>query len=562
MARYLVVGGVAGGASVAARLRRLGEKDEIIMFEKGENVSFSNCCLPYHLSGVIEQADDLVLMSPEIFWKQYRIDARVHNEVLSINREEKAVEVKGADGKTYTEHYDKLILSPGMTAAVPPIEGVDKIPHFVLKNVTDVKKIASALKDIKPKNIAVVGAGYIGIEVMENLHSAGYDVTLVEDAPQALTMFDEDIAQIIHKEIYDNDIHTHFGHRVVRCEENKIILENGREIEAQLVIYAVGGRPQSDLAKSAGLALTESGAIKTDRNFVTSDPHIYAVGDAIDVLNGISHEFMHLPLAGPAQKQAYSVANHIHGKKVVNRGYVGSSVIKVFDLVVASTGLNERTLKALGKAYEFAYVIPNDKVGLMPSAQPIHLKLLFDAVTGKIYGAQATGHGIADKRIDVIATALKFNATVTDLKDLELAYAPPFGTAKDVVNFAGYVGENILTNVFKQIPVSEVRKLVEEKACIVDVREEDEFALGHIKSALNIPLSQIRERLSEIPADRPVYLHCRSAQRSYNALLILQQEGYENVYNISGSYLGICCYEYFRDKTEDREPIVTAYNFL
>ncbi|EOD00976.1 FAD-dependent oxidoreductase [Caldisalinibacter kiritimatiensis] len=562
--KYLVVGGVAGGASAAARLRRLNEEDKVIIFERDPHVSFSNCCLPYHLSGTVEESESLVLMNPEKFLKQYNIEARVHNEVVDIDREKKEVKVRNVlTGEEYTESYDKLILSPGAKPIVPPIKGIEDVNVYTVRNVIDIEKLNKSVKEMGKCKVSVIGGGFIGVEVAENLREAGYDVTLVEAMPHIMKPFDYDMAQILHKELHDHGVNLIVGDKVSAFEKDTVILESGNKIEAQVVVMAIGVAPVTELAEKAGLEIGETRAIKVDQNYKTSDKDIYAVGDAIEVHHALTGRTTRLPLAGPAQKQARQVADHIHGRVVRNTGYIGSSVLKCFDYNAASTGLNEEMIEAfnLDIKYEVVKVIPGDKVGLMPGCEPVHFKLLFEIPTGKVLGAQAVGKGNVDKRIDVIATAIKFGATVDDLRDLELCYAPPFGTAKDVVNFAGYVATNILHGDFKQVREKDIRGLVQSGACIIDVREKDEYELSHIKGAKNIPLSELRQRLDEIPKDEPVYLHCRSAQRSYNAVMALQHLGFENVYNISGGFLGLSFYEYFNDQTTDREMIVTDYNF-
>lgn len=562
--KILIVGGVAGGASTAARLRRLSEEDRIIMFEKGPHVSFSNCALPYHLSGTIGEDNRLVLMSPEKFLKQYNIEARVNNEVISINREDKLVKIKDLiTGEIYEEYYDKLVLSPGAKPIIPNIEGIDKVNVFTIRNVLDIDKLNRFIKDNDIKDVAVIGGGYIGVEAAENLNKAGYNVSLIEATDQILKPFDYDMVQILHKEIYDHGINLVVLDKVTSFGENKVLLQSGKEIKACAVVMAIGVSPETNLAREAGLEIGETGALSVDQNYRTIDKDIYAVGDAIEVYNSLTNSKAKISLAGPAQKEARNVADHINGLPVLNKGYIGSSAIKVFDYNGASTGLNESLIKALDMKIQYGIVkiAVSDKVGIMPGSSVMHFKLLYEIPTGKILGAQAIGKGDATKRIDVIATAIKFGATVDDLRDLELCYAPPFSTAKDVVNYAGYIGSNLLRGTFKQVNVDKVRELVESGAYIIDVREEGEFERGHIKGAKNIPLSQLRERVNEIPKDIPVYVHCRSGQRSYNATLALQNLGYDNITNITGSFLEISLYEYFNDKTMDREPIVTEYNF-
>ncbi len=562
--KILIIGGVAGGASAAARLRRHSEEDEIIMFERGLHVSFSNCSLPYYLSGVVEEAEDLVLMDPELFLKQYNIDARVNSEVISIDRLNKTVRVKRTDKEEeYTETYDKLILSPGASPIVPKLEGIDLVNLFTVRNVVDIARLKEFAKEMPSKDITVIGGGFIGVEVAENLSEGGYKVTLIEAANQILRPFDYDMVQIFHKVLMDHQVDLILGDKVERFEKNKVILASGKAVDTSAVVMAIGVTPETYLAKEAGLQIGETGAIAVNKNYQTSDPDIYAVGDAIEVYHALTHTKTKISLAGPALKQARSVADHINGKTTLNKGYIGSSAIKVFEYNGASTGLNEGLIKALNMNidYDIVRIILSDKVGLMPDAAPMHFKLLFEVPTGKILGAQAIGKGDVTKRIDIIATAIKYGGTVEDLKDLELSYAPPFSTAKDIVNYAGYVGSNLLNGAYKQVNVDKVRELVEKGSTIIDVRETHEYKRGHIKGAINIPLSELRHRINEIPRDKPVYLHCRTGQRSYNATLALQNIGFDNIINITGSFLGLSFYEYYNDKVSNREPIVTEYNF-
>ncbi|HOK63492.1 MAG TPA: FAD-dependent oxidoreductase [Soehngenia sp.] len=562
--KVVIVGGVAGGATAAARVRRLSEECEIIMLEKGPHVSFSNCSLPYHLSGLIKDHEDLVMMKPDDFYNQYRIDARIYNEVTEIDRQNKRVKVKNVvTGEEYYETYDKLVLSPGATPIVPPFEGLDKVNYFTIRNVVDVAKLNSFLKDNASKDVVVIGGGFIGVEVCENLKLGGYDVTLIEATPQIMNVFDYDMAQILHKEMIDNHVNLIVNDKVMKFEKDEVLLESNKRIHADAVVIAIGVAPDTRLAEKAGLKIGDTRAIEVNHNYQTSDPDIYAVGDAIEAYNTLTNKRARLALAGPALRQARSAADHMFGKSADNMGVIGSSAIKLFDLNAAVTGLTENSIKSnnLGITYDSIMIIPNDKVGLMPDVNPMHFKLIFEVPTGRILGAQAIGKGNVDKRVDIIATLIRFNGTLYDLKEMELCYAPPFSTARDVVNIAALVGINILENNYRQVHVSEVRNLVESGAYIIDVREKEEYEEGHIVNAVNIPLSEIRNRTNEIPTDRPVYLHCRSSQRSYNALTALQHLGFKNLYNISGSFMGICFYEYFNDVTTNRKPIVTKYNF-
>jgi len=561
--RILIIGGVAGGASVAARVRRIDGSAEVIMFEKGPDVSFSNCSLPFYLSGIVDDSNKLIMMTPLRFKSQYDIEARVNSEVIKINKQEKNILVKNLlTGKEYEEDYDKLVLSPGANAILPKsIEGITGANVFSVRNVVDIKKLHSYIVDNKINDVAVVGGGFIGVEVAENLRLVGKNVSIIEALDQIMAPFDYDMAQILHKEMMDRGITLILSDGVKKIEKGFVELQSGRKVVAGAVVMAIGVAPETGLAKAAGLEVGITGAIKVDHNYLTNDKDIYAVGDAIEVYSKLTHKPSRLALAGPAQRQARAVADHMYGLPHNNAGVIGSSVVQIFDLCAACTGLSEKAAKAAGIGCDFVYVIPGDKVSLMPKSNPIHFKLVYEYPTGKILGAQAIGKGNVDKRIDVIAAIITMGGTLEDLKELELCYAPLFGTAKDVVNYAALVGLNLLYGRFKQITVARTRELVENNAYIVDVREKNEFANGHLTNAVNIPLSELRGRVDEIPHDQPVYLHCRSGQRSYNAVMALQNLGYDNVINMSGSYLGICCYEYYQDQITGREKIVTAYNF-
>ena len=561
--RILIIGGVAGGASVAARARRLDAGAEIIMFERGPHVSFSNCSLPYYLSGVVGNSDALLMMSPEKFKKSYDIDARVNSEVTAINRDKKTIEIKNTlTGDVHEEAYDVLVMAPGASPVKPrSIGGIDGKNVYTVRNVADIVHLKDGLEAAGAENTAVIGGGFIGIEVAENLAKAGKKVTVVEAMSQILAPFDYDMVQMLHKELLDNGVSLIVEDGVKTIEEKQITLASGKTVPADAVILAIGVAPETGLAKAAGLEIGETGGILVDHNYRTSDKNIYAVGDAIEVFDRMTGKPSRLALAGPALRQARAAADAMYGIPDDNRGVIGSCALRVFGLNAAATGLNERNARKAGIPCDFVYVIPGDKVGIMPGSTPMHFKLVFEVPTGRILGAQAIGRGNVDKRVDVIAAMVSMNGTIRDLKNLELCYSPVFGTARDVVNQAALVAENILYGRFRQVPVTQVRSLVEEQAFIVDVREKGEYEAGHLKGSVNIPLSELRERTDEIPKDRPVYLHCRSSQRSYNALMALQGRGYENVVNISGSFLGICLYEYYNDVAMGREKIVTEYNF-
>ncbi|MBO6236326.1 MAG: FAD-dependent oxidoreductase [Schwartzia sp.] len=561
--RILIVGGVTGGASAAARLRRLDESAEIIIFERGPHVSYSNCSLPYFLNRVVPDSSSLLMVTPERFKKQYNIEVRTENEVISINRATKMIRVKRiVDGMEYEEHYDVLILSPGAEPIRPKsIEGIDHDNVVSVRSVVDIEKLDHWLLSHDVKDVAVVGGGFIGCEVAENLRESGRNVTLIEAMPQIMMPFDFDMAQILHKEMLDHGIKLVLKDGVKRIAENNLELASGRKIAAGAVVLAIGVHPETELAKVAGLEIGKTGGIRVNHNYQTNDSSIYAVGDAIEVFHRLTRQWTRLALAWPAQMQGRAVADHISGLSHRAKGVIGSSVLRVFDLYAACTGLSVRAAKEAGIPCESSYVIPADKVSLMPGSAPIHLKLVFETPTGRILGAQAIGKDAADRRIDVIAALISMGGTLEDLKETELCYAPVSGTAKDAVHMAALVGLNLLDGRFHQVPVSSVRGLVESGAYIVDVREKGEYEASHLKNAVNIPLSELRNRMGEIPKDCPVYLHCRSSQRSYNAIMALQQNGFDNVINIAGSYLGICLYEYAQDVLECREKIVTAYNF-
>ena len=561
--RILIIGGVAGGASVAARARRLDAGAEIIMFERGPHVSFSNCSLPYYLSGVVGDSDALLMMSPEKFKKSYDIDARVNSEVMAINRDKKTIEIKNTlTGDVHEEAYDVLVMAPGASPVKPrSIGGIDGKNVYTVRNVADIVHLKDGLEAAGAENTAVIGGGFIGIEVAENLAKAGKKVTVVEAMCQILAPFDYDMVQMLHKELLDNGVSLIVDDGVKTIEEKQITLASGKTVPADAVILAIGVAPETGLEKAAGLEIGETGGILVDHNYRTSDKNIYEVGDAIEVFDRMTGKPSRLALAGPALRQARAAADAMYGIPNDNRGVIGSCALRVFGLNAAATGLNERNARKAGIPCDSVYVIPGDKVGIMPGSAPMHFKLVFEVPTGRILGAQAIGRGNVDKRVDVIAAMVSMNGTIRDLKNLELCYSPVFGTARDVVNQAALVAENILYGRFRQVPVTQVRSLVEEQAFIVDVREKGEYEAGHLKGSVNIPLSELRERTDEIPKDRPVYLHCRSSQRSYNALMALQGRGYENVVNISGSFLGICLYEYYNDVAMGREKIVTEYNF-
>lgn len=564
--KLVVVGGVAGGASAAARVRRLDEKAEIKVFERGRDVSYSNCSLPYYLGGLVESSDDLVMMTPESFKAKHNIDVQVNHEVTAIDRGAKQVTVRNTvTGQIFTESYDKLVLSPGASPIMPKsIQGIDRDNVFSVRNVDDVIRIKALLDRSGVNDVVVVGGGFIGIEVAENLKKIGKNVAIVEGLGQIMAPFDYDMVQFLEKELYDNGIALHLNSTLTAIKDGRITAvkdDKAFTLPADAVIMAIGVAPETGLARDAGLEIGQTRGIKVNEYFQTNDPDIYAVGDAIESFNAQTGLPGRLALAGPAQKQARIAANHMYGIDTPYKGYYGSSCIRIFSLNAASTGLNEKTATAAGIKFDSVFVCPNDKVGIMPEANYMAFKLLFEVPTGKLLGAQAIGKGDATKRVDSIAALISMGGDLDDLANFEHCYAPLFSTAKDVIHMAGLVAGNVLSGKLKQVHVSEVRSLVESGAYILDVREADEYAQSHIKGAHNIPATELRQHLDEIPRDVPVYLHCRTSQRSYYAYCALTGNGFDNLVNISGSFLGLCLYEYFNDKTTGRAPIVTDYNF-
>ncbi len=562
----VVVGGVAGGASAAARIRRLDESAEIVIFERGENISYSNCCLPYYLSGTVASSDDLIMMTPEELGQRFRIDVRVKSEVTAIDRAKKTVTVlDAASGKTYCQRYDKLVLSPGARPLVPrSIAGTDRPNVFTIRSVSDVCRLKAYLDEQGAKRVVVAGGGFIGVEAAENLQLSGRQITLVEMAGQILQPFDFDMAQLLHRELEENGVALLLHTQLNEIADGYVIVrKHGGEqaLPADAVVLALGVAPETALARDAGLTLGQHGGIRVDKNYQTSDPDIYAVGDAAEVfLPQLRSEGL-LALAGPAQLAARAAADHICGRQNDNPGFISAFCLRVFGQNAAAVGLTEAAAKQAGYACDSVSVFPADRVGIMPGSSYLAVKLVFEVPTGTLLGAQAIGAGDAVGRMNVIAALLRLHGKIRDLKDLNLCYSPVYSTAKDPVNQAALVAQNVLDGTLRQVHVDQVRELVARGAYILDVREASEFAAGHLNGAHNIPLSQLRERLGEIPREIPVYVHCRSGQRSYYALCCLQGHGFQNVINISGSYLGVSLYEAFTDKAESRAPILDHYNF-
>lgn len=557
--KIVIVGGVGGGASAAARARRLDESAQITMYEKGPDVSFSNCSLPYHLSGLIPDADDIILKTPVQFKNQYNIDAEVNSEVINVDPVAKLVTIKDTlSGKLRKANYDELILSPGAQPIMPQsIQGIDRANVFSVRNVVDIKAIQAYLTDNKVTDVAVIGGGFIGLEVCENIAQTKRTVSLIEASKHVLPTIDDDFAQLVQKQLYDHQVNVVVEDALTEINSDNIILKSGKTIRAQAVIMAIGVSPETKLATQIGCELGVTRSIAVDQHFETSVPDVYAVGDAIEVTNMQTRQKTRLALAFPAQMEARDAVDHIYGRPTENKGVIGSQVIHLFDINVASTGLTEEICQRDQIEYRCATVIPQNRVSVMPDTSPIFLKLIFGYPSGEILGAQALGKSGVDKQIDVIATLISMHGHVSDLTHLELAYSPWFSTAKNAVNIVGLVAENILHDEYRQVPVTKVRSLVESGAFIIDAREPNEYASGHITTSHNIPLSQFRQRLDEIPTDKPVYVHCQSSQRSYNMVRALDNLGFKNITNISGSFLELSEYEYFRDHTTDRQSIIT-----
>lgn len=542
--KVVIVGGVAGGATTAARLRRNDEFAEIIMFERGEYISFANCGLPYHIGGVIPSRDSLIVQSVEDMSKKFNVDIRTFSEVIEIDKDNKMVTVREVEtGKTYTESYDKLVLSTGAQPIKPPIKGIEESTNvFTLRNIPDMDLIMKHIKDNKPKRAVVIGGGFIGVEVLENLHHLGLRVTLVEMAPQVMAMFDFEMAQIIHQHIVDQGagLILNDGVKAFSDHGSKITLTSGTVLQSDLTILAIGVRPDNQLAKQVGLTLNHRGGIEVDQHFLTSDKNIYAIGDVIDVEQIVSGETMSIALAGPANKQARFVADHICGSKDIYPGTIATSAAKIFEKNVASVGINEKALKRLGKKYKAIHLHPTSHASYYPGAEPISMKVMFDPETEEIYGAQAVGGEGVDKRIDVLATAIFGKIKVTDLRHLDLAYAPPFSSAKDPVNMVGFIADNILNQKVEVVTWQEMSELASKGARVIDIRERAEHLIEHLPGSINIPLSELRQRLDEIPKDEMIYVYCQVGQRGYTAARLLIQHGYQ-VKNLDGGFKSYSC---------------------
>lgn len=541
MPKYLIVGGVAGGMSCAARLRRLSEDSKIIVFERGEFISFANCGLPYYIGGKITEKSALTLQTPEGFKNRFNVDVRVFSEVVKIDTAAKKITVKDISiGREYEETYDKLILSPGAAPVVPVIPGIKHSAIFTLRNIPDTIKIQKFIETKKPSTVIVIGGGYIGLEMAENLTNAGINVTVVEALPQVLNVIDPDIAAMAAISLKNHKVNLKVNTGgVLSFTDNegkvKALLVNGLEVKADMVIWSAGVAPEIKLAKEAGLKTNRG--IVVDEHLRTSDENIYAVGDAIEVKNLVTGQMAVIPLAGPANKQGRMAAdNIIDGNKRVYKGTLGASVLKIFNMTVAAVGASSKTLEALKIPYETVTVHPHSHAGYYPGASSMTLKLIFSPIDGRILGAQAAGVEFVEKKIDVISAIMGLNGTVYDLMEFEQCYAPPYSSAKDAVNMAGFVAENVISGKIMTITWEKVLANLND-FFILDVRSNGECGQGMAPGAVNIPADDLRRRLGEIPKGKKIAVNCGVGIRSYIAVRILMQSGFKEVYNISGGYI-------------------------
>lgn len=536
--KTIIVGGVAGGMSAATRLRRLDENREIIVLEKSEYVSFANCGLPYYVGQEIVERSELIVQSPEQLKARFQLDVRVRNEVIAINTDKKEVMVLH-DGKTYVEAYDELILSPGAKPIVPRISGVDENTKlYTVRNIPDIDKIMQRLDD-SIRSVVVLGAGFIGLEMAENLHKRGLDVTIVDRLPHVLSSVDIEMATFLHKEIERNGIHLLLEKQVneIHKDGKQLVLSDGGVIDTDMIVFSIGVQADTGFASAAGIATTDRGNIIIDENYETNIKDIYAVGDATVSKHWITKQPVMIALASPANRQGRQVADVIvNHKRNVNKGNLGTAIVRICDQVLAFTGLNERQLKEVGYNYAVLHTQSKDHAGYYPGSTNMDLKLLFHKETGQIYGAQAVGAKGIDKRIDVLATAIKGNLTIFDLPELELSYAPPFGSAKDAVNMLGYAAMNIVEGFSQNIQWYEVQEACARGAVLLDVREPGEQDRGIIKGAIKIPLHTLRNHLNELDTNKEMIVYCHSGLRSYLAERILKQHGFDKVKNLDGAY--------------------------
>jgi NADPH-dependent 2,4-dienoyl-CoA reductase/sulfur reductase-like enzyme/rhodanese-related sulfurtransferase len=535
--KIVIVGGVAGGMSAATRLRRLMDDAEITVYEKGPYVSFANCGLPYYVSGEISEYDSLVVQTPEKLKARFDLNIQPNSEVLSIDPESKTIQVKQGE-ETITDSYDDLILSPGAKPFIPPIENLEEAKNvFSLRNIPDLDAIMDALEKQEVKDAVVVGAGFIGLEMAENLHNRGLNVTIVEKAPHVLPPLDEEMAAFVRQELEENDVKLITSQSAVAFEDagKAVTLEDGTTLNTDLTILSVGVQPENTLAKDAGIELGLRGGIKVNERYQTSEPNIYAVGDAIIVKQQITGEDTMISLASPANRQGRQVADVIAGLDRTNKGSIGTAIVRVFNLTAASTGLSERQAKIAGLDYAVVHSSGSDHASYYPGATTVRLKLIFNRKTGEIYGAQGVGQKGIDKRIDVLATAIKGGLTVFDLPELEFTYAPPFGSAKDPVNMVGYEAMNIIEGISETTQWYDLEEEVANGAVVLDVRNEDELANGQFKDSTWIPLHELRERMEELDKNTKYIATCASGVRSYIAERMLKQAGY-NVKNLDGAF--------------------------
>ena len=537
MKKVLIVGGVAGGASTAARLRRLDENLEIIMFERGEYVSFANCGLPYHIGGVIQNRESLLIQTPESLKARFNLDVRVNSEVVGVNGKDKKVKVKTKNGEEYEENFDFLVLAPGAKSILPVVKGIENKKIFILRNINDMDKIKAEIKNYNVKKATVVGGGYVGIETAENLKHLGIDTTLIEAVPHILASFDSEISNILEYELINNGINLLTSEKVIEFQEDKdeviIKLESGKSVAADMVILSIGVNPDTKFLQNSGINLGERGHILVSEKLETNIDGVYALGDSIIVKNYITNQDVAIPLAGPANRQGRIVAGNIVGRNEKYKGSLGTAIIKIFELTGASTGLNERSLKQLNIPYEKVYLHPNNHATYYPGATAISIKALYNKENRQILGAQAVGISGVDKFIDVIATSIKFKATIDDLTELELAYAPPFLSAKSPANMLGFIGQNIEDNLLEQVFMKDLENYNEKETIILDVREKLELISGKLNDSINIPLSELRKRYTELPKDKEIWTYCAVGLRGYIASRFLTQKGYK-VKNLAG----------------------------
>lgn len=540
--KIVIIGGVAGGATAAARLRRMSEDAEIVLFERGEYVSYANCGLPYHIGGTIGERDRLFVQTVEGFINRFAIDIRVKSEVLNIDLENKKVVVRNlSDNSEYTESYDKLIVSTGAEPIKPPLPGIDDSRIFSLRNVPDMDRIKSYIEVHHPKRAVVVGGGFIGLEMVENLHDAGLEVCVIERGDQVMTPIDYSMAAHVHQHLKSKNVGLLLNENVTGFDSSddsiKVILESNKEIAADMIIFSIGVRPETKLASEAGLELGLQGGIKVDDYMQTSDMDVYALGDAVEVYNPVIEKHSLIPLAGPANKQARIVAdNIIEGNIHTYVGTIGTSIAKVFDLTVAATGASSKLLDREGIKHISSYTHGGAHAGYYPDSLPLSVKINFSPSDGRLLGAQVVGFDGVDKRIDLFAQVIKKGGTIYDLQEVEHAYAPPYSSAKDPVNMAGFVAANILEHKVDVIHWDRIAEWKENGAMLIDTRTAAEYEMGHIDGAVNIPVDEIRIRLQEIPTDKPLILYCAVGLRGYLSSRILMQHGYNRVYNLSGGY--------------------------